>query len=111
MEESNTKLVAIVYPEQGTAEEVLIELEKLEKQYLLDIDDASYVTKDEKGKIQMHQMGHPVAAGTAGGAFWGLLVGALFLAPIFGLLLGAGAGALAGKLADVGIDKDFIKSL
>jgi len=111
MDESNTKLVAIVYPAIDTAEKVLNEMENLQKEYLVDIDDAAYVTKDEKGKIKMHQTSHPVAGGTAGGAFWGLLIGALFLVPIFGVLIGAAAGALAGKLSDSGIDRDFIKSV
>ena len=44
-----------------------------------------------------------------------MLVGLLFLNPLAGLLtggaLGAGAGALSGKLADYGINDDFIRSL
>ncbi len=111
MEQSNEKLIAIVYPDINTAEEVLNEMQTMQSKYLIDIDDASIVTKDEKGKIKIHQTSRPVAGGTAGGAFWGLLIGALFLAPIFGLLLGAGTGALAGKLAEAGVDKNFTKSV
>jgi uncharacterized membrane protein len=111
MEQSNTKLVAIVYPSMDTAEEVLNNLQGMQSKYLIDIDDAAFVTKDKNGKVKIHQTSHPVAGGTAGGAFWGLLIGALFLAPIFGLLLGAGTGALAGKLAEAGVDKNFTKSI
>ena len=52
-----------------------------------------------------------VAAATT----WWALVGLLFLNPLLGLAtgaaLGAGAGALSGKLADYGINDDFIRSV
>jgi uncharacterized membrane protein len=46
-----------------------------------------------------------------GGAFWGMLIGLLFLSPLLGAAIGAGAGALAGKMSDVGINDDFIKQV
>jgi uncharacterized membrane protein len=39
--------------------------------------------------------------------FWGLLFGAIFFVPVFGLALGAGFGALMGKITKSGIDKEF----
>jgi uncharacterized membrane protein len=45
----------------------------------------------------------------------GTLIGLLFMNPLAGMLagglVGAGSGALQGKLADYGIDDNFIKSL
>lgn len=111
MENSKEKLVAIVYPHEDTAEEVLETLQRLQKKLLIDIDDATYITKDMNGKVKVHQTSHPVAAGTTGGAIWGLLLGALFLVPILGMVVGATTGALAGSLAETGIDKDFAKEL
>jgi uncharacterized membrane protein len=111
MEESDTKLVAIVYPNINTAEEVIGALQKMQKKLLVDIDDAAYITKNEKGKVEVHQTGHYVGGGAAGGAFWGFLLGALFLVPIFGLLVGAATGALTGKLAKSGIDQQFTDNL
>ena len=46
-----------------------------------------------------------------GGSFWGLLIGFLFLNPLAGAAVGAGAGALSGKLADIGINDKFMKDL
>ncbi|HVB67234.1 MAG TPA: DUF1269 domain-containing protein, partial [Acetobacteraceae bacterium] len=43
--------------------------------------------------------------------FWGLLIGILFMMPLVGAALGAGAGALGGALTDFGIDDKFMKSL
>jgi uncharacterized membrane protein len=83
----------------------------LEKQYLLNVDDSVYVTKDENGKLQIHQSQDLTAAGAAGGAFWGLLFGLLFFVPVAGMAVGAGLGAITGHFAEYGIDTDFVKSL
>ena len=50
-------------------------------------------------------------AGAAGGSFWGLLFGIVFLNPLIGVALGAGAGALGGALTDFGINDQFMKDL
>ena len=42
---------------------------------------------------------------------WGGLIGLIFLAPLLGMAVGAASGALAGKMADVGADDDFMKNL
>jgi uncharacterized membrane protein len=40
-----------------------------------------------------------------------MLIGMIFLNPLLGAAVGAGAGALSGKLSDIGIDDNFIKEL
>lgn len=54
-------------------------------------------------------------SGATWGSLFGTLIGLLFFNPLAGLLtgaaIGAGSGALSGKLADYGIDDDFIRSL
>lgn len=66
-------------------------------------------------KQAVNLVGLEAASGGAFGAFWGTLIGLLFLNPLAGLLtgaaFGAGAGALSGMLSDYGIDDDFIRSL
>ena len=51
------------------------------------------------------------AAGAAGGSFWGLLIGVLFLNPLLGVAAGAAGGALGGALTDVGVNDRFMKDL
>jgi uncharacterized membrane protein len=106
-----SELVVIAYPEENRAEQVLTTLHQLQKEYLVDLADACYVTKDQKGKVSLHQAVNLTAAGAATGAFWGALFGLIFLMPFVGMLIGAGAGALSGKLSDYGIDDNFIKRL
>jgi len=86
-------------------------LQRLQKEYLISLEDACYVVKDRQGKVNLHQALSTTGAGAAGGAFWGLLLGLIFLVPIAGLAIGAGLGALMGKFTDYGIDDKFVKSL
>lgn len=50
-----------------------------------------------------------MSAGAVGGAFWGFLIGLIFLVPLIGMAVGAASGALAGSLTDIGIDDGFIR--
>ena len=104
-------LVVIGYNELHKAEEVRLTLIKLQKDYLIDMEDAVAVTKDDKGKIKLHQAINLTAAGAASGGFWGMLVGMIFLNPLLGMAVGAAAGATSGALADVGINDQFMKDL
>ena len=83
----------------------------LAKQELLQLEDAAYAYRDDRGKVRIHQAVSLTGAGAASGALWGTLIGLIFLMPVAGLAIGAGTGALAGKLADVGINDDTIKQI
>jgi uncharacterized membrane protein len=104
-------LIAVAYPEEGTAQKVLDTLTRLGREYLIDLADACYVTRGQDGKVQLHQAVNLTAAGATSGALWGGLVGLLFLMPLAGLIVGGATGALVGKLTDVGIDDAMMKSL
>jgi uncharacterized membrane protein len=104
-------LIAIAYPDRDTAERVRGELVQATKEHLLRLDDAVVVSHDPDGKIKLHQAMSPAGAGAAGGALWGGLIGLLFLAPLFGMAIGAASGAVAGKMADVGVNDNFMKQL
>ena len=67
--------------------------------------------KKQNGKVKLHQMYNLTASGAVGGGFWGVLIGLIFMNPLLGLVVGAGAGAVAGALSDVGINDDFMKQL
>jgi uncharacterized membrane protein len=82
---------------------------KLQKEYLIEMEDVVVVTKDDKGKVKLHQAVNLTAVGAVGGGFWGKLIGTLFLNPLLGAAIGA--GALSGKLRDLGISDEFMKEL
>lgn len=102
-------LVVIEFPEEHTAFAVRAELAKMQKEYLIKMEDVVVVTKDEKSKVKLHQAVNLTMAGAASGSFWGMLMGLIFLNPLLGAAIGAGAGAISGKLTDIGIEDKFIK--
>ena len=104
-------LVVIGYDDKFKAEDVRLMLLKMQKDYLIDLEDAVVAVKDENGKVKLHQMYHLTAAGAVSGGFWGTLIGLIFLNPLLGLAVGASAGAVSGALTDVGLDDKFMKSL
>ena len=104
-------LIVIGYDDKFKAEEMRTQLLKLQKEYLIDLEDAVVAVKDDSGKVKLHQIANLTAAGAVSGGFWGTLIGLIFLNPLIGLAAGAGAGALSGALTDVGINDDFMKDL
>jgi len=104
-------LLVIGYENEVKAEEVRLALLKMQKDYLIDLKDAVVVVRDARGKISLRQMHNLTMAGAATGGFWGMLVGLLFLNPLFGFAIGATAGAVSGALQDVGIDDGMMKKL
>ena len=94
-----------------TAEEVRLKLRKLQNEYLIDLEDAVVAVKDTAGKVKLHQAVNLTAAGAVSGGFWGSLIGLIFLNPLLGLAVGAGAGAVSGALSDLGINDQFMKDL
>ena len=112
-------LIVVTYPDLYKAGEVVAVLQRLQRQYLLEMEDAAFVTKEESGKVKLHQT-VPLTrlgaiSGAATGTFWGAWVGLLFLNPLLGaaagMAVGGASGAIGGALSDYGISDDFIKSL
>lgn len=104
-------LVVIVYQTEARAEEMRQKLFGLQKEYLIQISDAAIAVMHEEGKVKLNQLLNTTALGAASGGFWGLLIGAIFLMPIFGAAIGAASGALGGALSDYGVNDAFMKEL
>lgn len=108
-----SELIVITYKGSDTGFQVLEKLGQLQKQSLIELEDAAVVVKNEKGKVKVKQTlenKHTGAVATWGG-FWGLLIGLLFGGPIFWGIFGALLGAVLGKTTDLGIDNKFIKEV
>ena len=114
-----SELVVLGFDGTGTADDVLTKLRALQKEHLIDLEDACVVIRGEDGKVQIKQAINLTAVGATSGMSTGMLVGALagllVLNPLAGMamggLAGAGFGALSGSFADFGINDNFIKSL
>jgi uncharacterized membrane protein len=79
-------LVAIGYDDPYKAEEVRLMLRKMQKEYLVDLDD---VLPDRRRRGERRVLG----------------------IPLLGMAVGATAGAVSGALTDVGLEDTFMKDL
>jgi uncharacterized membrane protein len=106
-----SELIVIGYDNVFEAEEVRLKLLKMQRDYLIDLEDAVVAVKQPDGKVKLNQAIQLTALGAVSGGFWGSLIGLLFLNPLLGAAVGAGAGAISGALTDVGVNDDFMKEL
>ena len=112
-------LIVVSFNSEDTADQALNKLQALQKEYVVELEDAVVVVRDKNGKGHLKQAVNMAGIGAASGALWGglfgTLVGLLFLNPLVGfatgMAIGAGTGALSGALADYGINDDFLKRM
>ncbi|MFF8769529.1 DUF1269 domain-containing protein [Kitasatospora sp. NPDC015120] len=106
-----SNLFAIAYPDLATARAVRDEAVALQKQRLIELEDAVVVERREDGKIKLHQQVSTTGAGAASGAVWGGVIGLLFFMPLLGAAVGGAAGAAVGATTDIGVDDDFMRQV
>jgi uncharacterized membrane protein len=107
-------LIVIGYPDEQTAARVWDELARLQREDLVDLEDAAVIRRDRKGKLHVTTPAHhAVAWGTLSGLFWGTVIGLIFLFPVAAMMGAAGglAGAGIGAGADLLIEEDFKKQV
>ena len=100
-------LIAIGYPDEGTAAQALEEAQRLAADLLIEPDALAAIRRDADGKFHTTTTQHAVGVGATWGMFWGFLFGLLFFVPVLGLAVGAGLGAIMGKITKSGVDKEF----
>ncbi len=106
-----SSLIAVGFKDEFTADAVILELRKLQKEHLIDLEDAAIVIRNKDGKVKIKQTQELTAEGALSGGFWGLLFGFIFFNPLLGWAVGAIAGGISGALTDLGIDDNFIREV
>ena len=112
-------MICIAFKDKDTADRALNELREMQREYLIDLEDACVAVRELDGKVRLKQSVNLMSLGAASsglsGMLWGGLVGLLFLNPLAGMALGGavgmGAGALAGRMSDYGIPDDYIRKI
>ncbi len=106
-------LIVITYDDEETGRQAFAALADMQKRQILKLEDAALAVKDAKGKVKVRQTleNQYTGATAVWGGFWGLLIGLLFLSPLFWGVIGALMGAVLGRTADLGIDNKFIKEV
>jgi len=108
-------LIVAGFNGQFTADEVLLDLMKLNQVHQIDLEDAAVAIRKKDGTIAIKQTSVLVMADAAVGGGCGLLIGAVCLNPLMGTLVGGIVGAAVGKIIKlvekIGIKEDFIKGV
>ena len=106
-----SELMVLGFENELEADRFGLKLAELQKDLIVQLQDAAEVVRDPDGKPHVKHDTHLVGAGAMGGAFWGMLFGLLFLVPFLGLAIGAAWGALFGKLGKTGIDSQVLQQM
>ena len=106
-----SELMVLGFENEAAADDFGLKLAEMQKDLIVQLQDAAMVVRDADGKPHVKHDNHLVGAGALGGAFWGMLFGLLFFIPFLGLAIGAGMGALFGKLGKTGIDKQVLEQM
>jgi uncharacterized membrane protein len=100
-------LIAIVYPDNATADAALETVKGLESAGYLTVLEQALVRKSESGHISVDEERHPVRNAAIAGGVIGAVAGTLFLAPFAGAAVGAAIGGVFGKSNKSGGEGDF----
>jgi uncharacterized membrane protein len=106
-----SSLVVLKFDTPEGAEQGLALAIKLQKDHLLEIQDAATATWPKGKKKPKIRHGADACEGAWYGAFWGMLLGWIFFVPFLGAAMGAAVGALSAHFADYGIGKDFLEQV
>jgi uncharacterized membrane protein len=107
-------LITVVFNDTFKAEQVRLDLLRMQHQHLVDLEEAAVVVHDQKGNVRLHHVSHFTLPGALSGGFIGTLAGLMLFNPalaLIGLVAGSGIGAAVGALKEVGIDEAFMKQL
>ena len=62
-----SELICIAFKGRDTAQQVLTDLQGMQKEYLVELADSCIVTRDPDGKLQLHQAVNLVTTGAVSG--------------------------------------------
>lgn len=107
-----TGIAVVTFQDTEGAGKLLDMLHDLEKQKLVELDDAVVVVKGADGEVKVKETTDLTKAkGAAKGGTLGFVVGLMLGGPVGGVLLGAAAGALLSRKVDLGIPKGKVDLL
>lgn len=107
-------LLVYAFNEQGKADEVLKDLQQLDKEGVIDILNAAVLVRNEKGKARLKET-EDVAAGR--GALFGAVVGGLIgllggpVGAVLGVAAGAATGGASAHLIDMGFSNEHLEEI
>ncbi|BDV42163.1 membrane protein [Geotalea uraniireducens] len=110
-----SELIVAGFKGEFAAEEVLLNLFKLEQVHLVDLEDAAVAARKPDGTVRIRHSNVLVGADASVGSEVGLLIGTLLLNPLMctliGGLVGAAMGGATRTLEHIGVQEEFINDI
>jgi uncharacterized membrane protein len=106
-----TDMLVLAFDNIDGASNVKNKLVELNTQFLLKLDQIVEVVRKADGQVKIKEEPKLTGVAALGGAFWGLLIGLIFLVPGVGVAVGAVSGAIVGHFAKYGISKEFMSQV
>ncbi len=104
-------LIVLTFDNEEEAGNVRAAIRREQKQDLVSLDDSAVVVRDQHGKVHVkNEMDRGVKIGAVGGGLIGLLLAGIFF-PFAGILVGVLGGMGVGALANLGVQKKFVKEV
>jgi len=100
-------VLAIGYPDEGTAARAAEDVRHLRSDLGVEPDAVAVIARNAQGEYRATTSHHAVEEGGSWGMFWGLLFGLLFFAPVFGSGVGLDLGGVFAKIERGGINRAF----
>ena len=106
-----TDMVVLAFNTLDGAHNAREKLVELNNEFLLRLDQAVEVIRKPDGQVKIKEERSLAGIGALGGAFWGFLMGLIFLVPALGMAVGAATGAIAGHFTKYGITKEYMNQI
>ena len=110
-----SELIVAGFNGELKADQVLLDLFKLEQVHLIDIEDAAVASVKKDGTIKIRHANMLVKTDTVAGSVVGLVIGTMLLNPVMCTLIGGVIGAAFGEsvkvVKEIGIKDDFIRDI
>ena len=111
-ETRDREMLVVAFEDEHTADEVLSTLKQLDREAGVDLKSAAVVGRDTSGKLRVKETrDFDAKQGAIGGAVAGGLLGLLRGKWLAGAILGAAGGAAAGKVIDLGLSDEYLRSV
>lgn len=104
-------LIVLGFPNLGLADEAINEIERLQKDALIDVSEWVRVIRRDDGTLDLRRPDGAIGAGALRGSLLGGLAGLIFGTPMGGAAIGGMTGALIARHSDVGIDDAFVSKV
>lgn len=106
-----SQVVVLGFGEEQGAETMLDYLGEMQKEGLIELEDAVIASRGPGTNVDIRQMHSKTGKFALRGSGIGLLAGLLLGGPIGGLIGGAAIGGITGALKDHGLDDSFVEEV